>query len=173
MVQAGEERDFRACPNVVRFRDDGIIPNHPRWPLILYRGAVCLPGALDPAAVFEDLFESNGWGNSWRNGIYDYVHYHSRIHEVLGVARGRGKVQFGGNRGRAVDLQGRQRRDPARRNRAQGTCGQQRFSGDRRLSTINRISFSGFMKSRRRASPERYHWQPLHRRCVQRLFYVI
>jgi uncharacterized protein YjlB len=104
MVQAGEERDFRACPNVVRFRDDGIIPNHPRWPLILYRGAVCLPGALDPAAVFEDLFESNGWGDSWRNGIYDYVHYHSRIHEVLGVARGRGKVQFGGNRGRAVDL---------------------------------------------------------------------
>jgi len=24
------------------------------------------------------------------NGIYDYVHYHSRIHEVLGIARGRG-----------------------------------------------------------------------------------
>jgi hypothetical protein len=63
--------------NVVHFRDDGIIPNHPRWPLILYRGAVRLPIMFDPAAVFEDLFESNGWGDSWRNGIYDYVHYHS------------------------------------------------------------------------------------------------
>jgi uncharacterized protein YjlB len=87
-----------------RFKDDGIIPNHPRWPLVIYRGAVRLPEQLDPAAVFEDLFESNGWGDSWRDGIYDYVHYHSRIHEVLGIARGQGKVQFGGPRGRTFNL---------------------------------------------------------------------
>jgi uncharacterized protein YjlB len=49
--------------------------------------------------VFEELFESNQWGDSWRDGLYDYVHYHSRIHEVLGIARGEGKVQFGGRRG--------------------------------------------------------------------------
>lgn len=67
-------------------RDDGIIPNHPAWPLIIYRSAVRLPDRLDPAAVFEDLFERNGWGDSWRNGIYDYVHYHSRIHEVPSLA---------------------------------------------------------------------------------------
>jgi uncharacterized protein YjlB len=54
--------------------------------------------------VFEVLFESNGWGDSWRNGIYDYVHYHSRIHEVLGIARGHAKVQFGGPRGRTLAL---------------------------------------------------------------------
>jgi uncharacterized protein YjlB len=90
--------------NSFRFRDDGIVPNHPTWPLILYRGAARLPDDLDPAAVLEDLFENNGWGESWRNGIFDYVHYHSRIHEVLGIARGRGKVQFGGNRGRVIDL---------------------------------------------------------------------
>jgi uncharacterized protein YjlB len=59
---------------------------------------------LDPAAVFEELFGSNGWGNTWRDGIYDYVHYHSRTHEVLGIARGSGKVQFGGSKGRAVTL---------------------------------------------------------------------
>ena len=59
---------------------------------------------LDPAAVFEDLFESNGWGDSWRDGIYDYAHYHSRIHEVLGIARGSGKVQFGGPKGRTFVL---------------------------------------------------------------------
>jgi uncharacterized protein YjlB len=53
-----------------RFKDDGIIPNHPRWPLIIYRSAVRREDAFDPAAVFEDLFESNGWGDSWRDGIY-------------------------------------------------------------------------------------------------------
>jgi hypothetical protein len=62
-----------------RFKDDGIIPNHPKWPLVIYRGAVRFTKKVDPAAVFEELFESNGWGDSWRNGIYDYVHYHSRI----------------------------------------------------------------------------------------------
>ena len=87
-----------------RFKDDGIIPNHPQWPLVIYRGAVRLPDDLDPAAVFEELFESNGWGDSWRNGVYDYVHYHSRIHEALGIARGEGKVQFGGHRGRILRL---------------------------------------------------------------------
>jgi hypothetical protein len=85
-----------------RFKDDGIIPNHPRWPLVIYGGAVRLDDAFDPAAVFEELFERNGWADSWRNGIYDYVHYHSRIHEVLGIARGHGKVQFGGLKGRAA-----------------------------------------------------------------------
>jgi uncharacterized protein YjlB len=54
--------------------------------------------------VFEQLFESNGWGDSWRDGIYDYVHYHSRIYEVLGIARGTGRIQFGGPKGRTFVL---------------------------------------------------------------------
>ena len=89
---------------LLRFKDDGAIPNHPRWPVLIYKAAVQLPDSLDPAAVFEALFERNGWGGSWRDGIYDYVHYHSRIHEVLGIARGSGKVQFGGAHGRALAL---------------------------------------------------------------------
>jgi uncharacterized protein YjlB len=91
-------------PVTFRFKDEGLIPNHPTWPLVIYRGAVRLPDDFDPAAVFEDLFARNGWGDSWRNGIYDYVHYHSRIHEVLGVARGSGEVRFGGALGRKVRL---------------------------------------------------------------------
>jgi uncharacterized protein YjlB len=90
--------------NAFRFKDDGVIPNNVRWPLVLYRGAISLPGNLDPAAIMEDLFGENGWGDSWRNGIYDYVHYHSRVHEVLGIARGKGRVRFGGNSGRTVQL---------------------------------------------------------------------
>ena len=91
-------------PHTVRFKDDGLVPNHPRWPLIIYRGAVDLDDGHDPAAVIEDLFEANGWGDTWRDGIYDYVHYHSRIHEVLGIARGKGRVRFGGKKGRIFTL---------------------------------------------------------------------
>jgi len=86
-------------PLTRRFKDDGLIPNNPRWPLVLYRNVVTLTNDYDPSAVFEDLFVKNGWGDSWRNGIYDYVHYHSRIHEVLGIARGEGRVRFGGSMG--------------------------------------------------------------------------
>jgi uncharacterized protein YjlB len=90
--------------HAVRFKDDGLVPNHPLWPLIIYRGAVDLDGRHDPAAVIEDLFEANGWQDTWRDGIYDYVHYHSRIHEVLGIARGQGRVRLGGNKGRIFKL---------------------------------------------------------------------
>jgi uncharacterized protein YjlB len=91
-------------PHTYRFKDDGVIPNHPRWPLIIYKSAVQLPQSLDPAAVFEELFVSHCWGNSWRNGIYDFAHYHSGTHEVLGIARGGGRVLFGGANGRALTL---------------------------------------------------------------------
>ena len=89
-------------PATFRFKDDGTVPNHPRWPLIHYRGPVALPNGVDPAAVFEGLFERNGWADSWRNGVYNYLHYHSRIHEVMGVARGTAVVRFGGRRGRKL-----------------------------------------------------------------------
>jgi uncharacterized protein YjlB len=91
-------------PQTYLFGDNGIIPNHPRWPLVIYKDALRLPEQFDPAAVFEELFGSHGWGGSWRDGVYDYVHYHSRIHEVLGVTRGSGRVRFGGANGRALNL---------------------------------------------------------------------
>jgi uncharacterized protein YjlB len=91
-------------PQATRFKDDGSIPNNPELPLVHYRSAVELRNAADPAAVFEALFESHGWGGSWRNGIYDYVHYHPRTHEVLGIARGRARVRFGGSKGKVVRL---------------------------------------------------------------------
>ena len=91
-------------PQIYRFKDDGLIPNHSKWPLVIYKSAVRLPVSLDPAAVFEDLFEANGWSDSWRDGIYNYAHYHSGIHEVLGIARGTGRVQFGGPKGRTLIL---------------------------------------------------------------------
>lgn len=86
------------------FDDDGLIPNNPRLPLVVYRSAVHLSDAADPAALFEVLFESNGWGEGWRGGVYEYDHYHSAIHEVLGIARGRVEVRFGGEGGKALEV---------------------------------------------------------------------
>ena len=88
-----------------RFADAKPVPNNPALPFILYRGAVSLGDSEDdPAAVFECIFESNGWVGSWRNGIYDYEHYHPRTHEVLGIARGTARVRFGGKTGKSYRL---------------------------------------------------------------------
>ena len=86
-----------------QLRDDGVFPNNPRWPLLIYPAAVKL-SAEDPAADVEGAFHENGWNGTWRNGIYAYQHYHSKTHEVLGVFRGRAHVQFGGPQGVEIEL---------------------------------------------------------------------
>ena len=87
-----------------RFEDDGKTPNNPVLPLVIYRAAVGRRRGLDPAAIFEVLFAANGWQDSWRDGIYDFVHFHTRAHEVLGIARGQARVQFGGDKGRTLGV---------------------------------------------------------------------
>ncbi|HYC64224.1 MAG TPA: cupin domain-containing protein, partial [Reyranellaceae bacterium] len=86
------------------FDSDGDTPNNPRLPLILYRGAVAVAGARDPAALFEELFGKNGWGGGWRNGIFGFRHFHPSGHEVLGIASGTAEVEFGGSAGQAFQL---------------------------------------------------------------------
>ncbi len=85
------------------FADDGRIPNNV-LPFVLYRGGIDLAGSPDPEALIEKTFTDNGWAGLWRNGIYPYVHYHSMIHEVMGIARGRAKVRFGGDHGRTIEV---------------------------------------------------------------------
>ena len=86
-----------------RFSDDGDVPNHPHWPMIVYQGA--LSGSeRDAVAEFEDLFARNGWGDGWRNGIYAFPHYHSNAHEVLGIAAGEAMVRFGGVAGKELKV---------------------------------------------------------------------
>ena len=70
-----------------RLKGDGSFPNNERLPLLVYQGALALPQS-NSAAIVEDLFESNGWSGSWRNGIYSCHHYYSTAHEVLGVYSG-------------------------------------------------------------------------------------
>jgi hypothetical protein len=59
----------RSKPHALMFKDDGSIPNNAHLPFLLYRGAVGLTGSADPAALLEELFHANDWGDSWRNGI--------------------------------------------------------------------------------------------------------
>src|SRR5690349_17171786 len=61
-------------PQRYRFKDDGATPNNPSLPLLLYRRVIMLPKEFDPAAVIELLFARNGWKDSWRDGIYDFLH---------------------------------------------------------------------------------------------------
>jgi uncharacterized protein YjlB len=91
-------------PMILRFADDGTTPNNPRHPVLFYRGAVKSARKVDPAAVLEDLFASNGWASSWRDGIYDHLHFHTGTHEVLGIARGLARVQLGGVKGKTVTV---------------------------------------------------------------------
>jgi uncharacterized protein YjlB len=93
----------RIEPLAFRFSDDGLVPNNPRLPFLVYRRGVDIAGR-DPAAAIEHRFAANGWGDMWRNGIYPFTHYHSRIHEALGIARGRARVRFGGSTGEEMEV---------------------------------------------------------------------
>jgi uncharacterized protein YjlB len=90
-------------PRKFAFRDDGETPNS-RWPRVVYRSAVAANPAYDAAAIFEALFAWNGWKGSWRDGMYDWLHYHSNTHEVLGISRGRLRARFGGAKGRVLSV---------------------------------------------------------------------
>lgn len=82
------------------FTDDGTIPNHPTLPVIIYTGAF----AESPEQT-ESVFNRHGWLNSWTNGVFDYHHYHSNSHEVLGVIRGEATLRLGGEHGQTFTLQ--------------------------------------------------------------------
>jgi uncharacterized protein YjlB len=89
-------------PATFVFADDGLVSNNP-LPLLIYKGAIDLDSD-EPEKAIEGLFSADGWGDMWRNGIYDYLHYHGTVHEALGIARGHARVRFGSDRGREFEL---------------------------------------------------------------------
>ena len=84
------------------FEDDGLVPNNP-MPFLVYKGAIDVDNE-HPEKTIEGLFGANGWGEMWRNGVYNYLHYHATVHEALGVARGHARVRFGGDRGSEIEI---------------------------------------------------------------------
>ncbi|WP_232393098.1 cupin domain-containing protein [Novosphingobium kaempferiae] len=77
------------------------VPNNPHLPVRVYRSAIEVTGEQG-AERFEMLFTDNGWRPDWRDGVYDYHHYHSTAHEALGVFAGTAVLELGGPDGEQI-----------------------------------------------------------------------
>jgi len=78
------------------------VPNS-TLPVLLYR-AVLPSHAAGKAETFRGRFKSAGWKGIWTDTIYDYTHFHSNAHEVLGIAEGRVTLRLGGEEGSLLRL---------------------------------------------------------------------
>jgi uncharacterized protein YjlB len=88
-------------PEVMSFARNGWVPNNEDLPVLLYRGAINVRRD-HPASGMEKTFRRHGWPPQWRNGVYDFHHYHSTAHEVMGFVAGQGRLMLGGEGGREV-----------------------------------------------------------------------
>ncbi|WP_206240033.1 cupin domain-containing protein [Novosphingobium terrae] len=82
----------------------GWVPNNPRLPVIVYRQAISPDDGEKTAQAFEQAFKDHSWPPRWRDGIYDFHHYHSTAHEVLGVASGSATLIIGGPGGEEIEV---------------------------------------------------------------------
>jgi uncharacterized protein YjlB len=88
---------------MIQLSRNGWMPNNEHLPVLLYRNAVAVEGP-DPAALFETRFQRYTWPPQWRDGVYDFHHYHSTAHEVLGFAGGSAKLMLGGENGYHLEV---------------------------------------------------------------------
>jgi uncharacterized protein YjlB len=85
-----------------RFKESGGFPNNPVLPVLVYKQAHSIPTGTTPEATarwYESTWPLHGWRAAWRWGVYDFAHYHSTAHEILGVFRGRASLRLGHDAG--------------------------------------------------------------------------
>ena len=88
-----------------RFEDDGETPNNPRLPLLVYRAAF-VAGAREGSRGAVRACFCRAWLGRWlaqRHLSLPALPYGT--HEVLGIARGRATVEFGGAKGRKLGVE--------------------------------------------------------------------
>jgi uncharacterized protein YjlB len=79
-------------------------PNNAKLPALHYQAAFSSLPMVKPAEAIERVFARNGWSSGWRDGVYNYHHYHTTAHEVLGCYAGRALIQLGGPEGPVVEF---------------------------------------------------------------------
>ncbi|WP_037093471.1 cupin [Rhizobium leguminosarum] len=84
----------------IMFEPSDWVPNNQRLPVVVYRGLFADGEATD----FKSRFAANGWTGIWTNGVFDYQHYHSGAHEVLGISVGTATLLIGGPGGQALKV---------------------------------------------------------------------
>jgi uncharacterized protein YjlB len=77
------------------------IPNNPSFTVMIYRD---VPGVSAGAGHCRSLFADHGWVGSWVDGVFDFHHFHSTSHEVLGVVSGAATLELGGPQGAPFEV---------------------------------------------------------------------
>ena len=85
------------------FGSDKIWPNNKLLPVLVYK-CVFEFDNNDCAGEIEKHFKENNWSNSWKDGVFQYHHYHSNTHEVLGISKGSIMLNLGGDDGDIITL---------------------------------------------------------------------
>ena len=111
-VEAMRAQNYRL--EMLQFKPNGRVPNS-RYPVLIHRGGVTAPPGVELPDVMEETFRRHDWLNNWRElGVYDYYHFHSTTHEVLGMAPGQRALRLGregfGAVSSVIDRLGRPRR---------------------------------------------------------------
>jgi uncharacterized protein YjlB len=84
-----------------KFAKSDWVPNNERLPVVFYQSVFITENGTEE---FARLFTSHGCQVIWRNGVFDYQHYHTGAHEVLGVGRGCARLLIGGPTGQVFDV---------------------------------------------------------------------
>ena len=85
-------------PRQIFFEKAEDVPNS-NLPVLIFR-SVLAPRARNKADGFRERFRKSQWTGLWTDTIFDYTHFHSNAHEVLGIAEGKVTVRLGGDSGR-------------------------------------------------------------------------